>query len=85
MSDPSQTLEAAVSELNGQTAFAAALSAEAGRTITQQHVHGWLTRGRRILPAEYVLAAERAMAATSKPFKRTDFRPDIYPPAEVAA
>lgn len=84
MSDPTSILEAAVSELGGQTAFAAALSVEAGRAITQQHVHGWLTRGRKMLPAEYVLPAERALAGTAKPFKRHEFRPDIYPATEAA-
>lgn len=84
MSDPIQTLDAAVSALGGQTSFAAALSEASGRPVTQQHVHGWLTRGRRILPAEYAIAAERVMAGTDKPFTRQDFRPDIYP-AEAAA
>jgi DNA-binding transcriptional regulator YdaS (Cro superfamily) len=44
---------------------------------TQQNISNWL-RGRRQLPAEYVLAAERETGIS-----RHEWRPDIYP-AELA-
>jgi DNA-binding transcriptional regulator YdaS (Cro superfamily) len=84
MSDGRDALKSAVSVAGGQTAFAALLSAEAGRAITQQHVFNWLNRG-GVLPAEMALPAEAAMRGFKGRFSRSDFRPDLYPAEREAA
>jgi len=58
---------------NNQSRFAAAIG------TSQQLVSYWLSK-RRPLPAEYVLAAERAGFGS-----RHDLRPDLYPLEEKAA
>lgn len=57
---------------NNQSRFAAAIG------TSQQLVSYWLSRG-KVLPAEYVLAAEAATGVS-----RHELRPDIYPPVETA-
>lgn len=46
--------------------------------IRQQHVYNWLNRAKKV-PAEYVLLIEKA---TKNKVKRSELRPDIYPPEE---
>lgn len=79
MEQARHALRRAVDDAGGQTAFAARLTEAAGRAVTQQHVFNWLRRS-GVLPAEYVLAAEKATGIS-----RHDFRPDIYPPPDRPA
>lgn len=48
--------------------------------VAQPTVWGWVNKGRGIIPAEYVLAVERATGIS-----RTELRPDLYPVADSAA
>ena len=65
-----EAFRAAVDQAKGQSAFARAVG------TSQQNIWNWLAAGKP-LPAEFVLAAERAGFA-----KRYELRPDIYPPEE---
>lgn len=70
------TLQAAIQAdpfEGNQSRFAEAIG------TSQQNVSNWLRRGSK-LPAEYVLAAEKATG-----IDRHTWRPDIYPAAEKAA
>jgi DNA-binding transcriptional regulator YdaS (Cro superfamily) len=58
---------------DNQSRFAAAIG------TSQQLVSYWLRNG-KALPAEHVLAAERATGIS-----RHELRPDLYPGGEVAA
>lgn len=69
-----EALKRAVSAFdNNQSRFAAAVG------TSQQLVSYWL-RNEKALPAEFVLAAERATGIS-----RHDLRPDLYPRDEAAA
>lgn len=67
-------LQQAIRILGGQAALARAC----GKGCKQQHVWNWMHRDRKI-PAEFVLAIERA---TGGQVTRHQLRPDIYPPIE---
>lgn len=64
-------MQRAVRIVGGQAALARAC----GKGCRQQHVWNWLNRDRQI-PAEFVLAIERA---TGGQVTRHQLRPDIYP------
>lgn len=69
------TIQRAFEKFGGtQTAFAEAIGA------SQQLVSYWLSVNKPDLPAEYVLAAERATGIS-----RHDLRPDLYPREDQAA
>lgn len=57
------------------------LAARIGGKVKQAHVWYWLRRSERV-PAEYVIAVERA---TEGAVSRHDLRPDLYPRDETAA
>jgi DNA-binding transcriptional regulator YdaS (Cro superfamily) len=48
--------------------------------VAQPTVWGWINKGRGVLPAEYVLAVEKATGVS-----RHDLRPDLYPREDEAA
>lgn len=64
---PFEAFKAAVAKAGGQTKFGRAIG------VSQQRVWNWLSQ-ERVLPADYVLAAERATGVS-----RHLLRPDIYP------
>ena len=68
-------LERAVLAVGSQAALAKAIG------VKPQHVWNWLNRDSRV-PAEQVLAIERATAGS---VKRNELRPDLYPAQEQAA
>lgn len=70
---PLDAFRAAVKKAGGQTALAQVCG------CTQGNIWQLLRKG-SALPAEYVLAAEKATGIS-----RHDLRPDIYPPNEQAA
>jgi DNA-binding transcriptional regulator YdaS (Cro superfamily) len=45
--------------------------------VTQAHIWQWLHRGKRRIPAEYVLKVEKATG-----IPRHELRPDLYPVEE---
>ena len=70
---PYQAFEAAVAAAGGQTKFGRLIG------VSQQRVWNWLNQ-RKVLPADYVLAAEAGTGVS-----RHLLRPDIYPLAVQAA
>jgi DNA-binding transcriptional regulator YdaS (Cro superfamily) len=67
-----KTLQRAISKAGNQSEFARLVG------TSQQLVSYWV-RNRKPLPAEYVLAAEKAFGIS-----RHDFRSDIYPREDAA-
>lgn len=67
-------LEEAIEKAGGQSAMARVCG------VTQPTVWGWINTGRKILPAEYVLAVEGATGLS-----RHVLRPDLYPREDAAA
>ena len=67
------SLERAVCIVGGQTKLAKKLG------LKQGHVWWWLNKTNRGVPAEYVLAIERA---TGGKVTRHQLRPDLYPDDE---
>ncbi|WP_275790493.1 helix-turn-helix domain-containing protein [Pararhizobium gei] len=63
-----EALNKALEAAGGQTALAALLE------VSQQRVWGWVHKSSKGLPAEYVLAVEKATGVS-----RHDLRPDVYP------
>ena len=68
-----QAFKRALAEAGTQARFAAAVG------TSQQNVSNWIA-GEKVLPAEFVLAAEREFGIS-----RHDLRPDLYPRDEAAA
>ena len=65
-----EALQRAVAIVGSQSALARKLG------LKQAHVWNWLNKAKRV-PGEAVLAIE---AATEGKVKRTELRPDLYPP-----
>ena len=65
-------LEQAIAVAGGQSALARAIG------VAQQNVHGWLRKSGGRVPAEHVLAIERATGVS-----RHDLRPDVFGPAST--
>ncbi|MGF7160148.1 DNA-binding transcriptional regulator YdaS (Cro superfamily) [Rhodoligotrophos appendicifer] len=69
-------LERAVNLVGGQSRLAKLIG------TTQSRIWYWLTRAKRGVPGEYVLLVERATAGA---IKRSELRPDLYPPHSSGA
>lgn len=69
----SSPLQQAVDLLNGQSKLASAIG------VKQAHVWYWLNKANGKVPAEYLIAIERA---TEGVVTRAHLRPDLYPPSD---